>query len=282
MGVENFRQDKKFYLTIGVALGVLLLTLGYDSSMRKAAAVTRQNNLELEEELEDTTGKFLGQESVAERRLSVLKNELLPGVKGKIEFPDTLPTPSADSDPAVHLRRELTRIQRKMKNDAARKNIDIPERKWDIGDKIKQNNTPEEVAELRLRLAVTHAVIKQCIKSNIRRIRTIAHKEVIIEVIKDNTTTVVRRVPFVVEFEGDLYSVAGVLHAFQKEGSFLEVRGCRITDTGRGNTLSAKVHFAALRALDRSKVKETAGAATPRPKVHRGAPGRTIRRRPKY
>ncbi len=252
----NIEANKKFLLAIGVGLSVLLLGLGYDSSLRSSAATTSAKSADLEEELEEAKSKFLGFESIAESKNRILKTEFLPAMKAKLQFPDTLPKVHEGLDPAVQLREELTRIQRDAENDAARANMGIPGRDWDIGDKIKKRNTPREIAELRLRLSVTRAFVTRCIKSNMRRISKIEQKKATIEVIED-TPTVVRRVPVFVEFEGELSAIASVMLAFQREKSFLEVQSSQFRETGEPGMLNAKVQFAALMLLDRSKVKET-------------------------
>jgi hypothetical protein len=267
----NIDNKKKFFLIVGIGLGVLLLILGYDSSVRQASALARENSQSLEDELEDTKEKFLGLESRAESTNRILKKEFLPGIKAKIEFPDILSPAPKDQDSAVHLRQELMSLQRKRKNEAARKNLGLP-KDWDIGDKIKKNNTPQEISELRLRLAATNAMIKRCIDCNIRRIRKIAQKNAVIEVIED-TPTVVRRIPFLLEFEGDIRSVTAVMLSFQKEGNFLEVISADISDSPGKSVLLARLEMAILRMLDRSQVKEE-GALPP---VEKG-PSRPPRR----
>jgi len=253
----NIEDRKKFMLLVGVALGLLLLVLGYDSSIRQAAAVTRENNQNKGDELEDTKEKFVGLEGITGSTNEVLKKEFLPNMLAKLQFADTLP-PAPEGEQAVHLRKELMRLQREAKNSAARKSILIPEKNWDIGDKIKQNNTPEEVQDMRLRLSATYSFVKKCIESNVGSIKKIQQKSEIIEAI-ENTTKVIRRLPFAVEFEGGLFSIASVLHEFQKEGHFLELMGCEIEGSVKSGSLRTKAEFAILRVLDRSEVTSETG-----------------------
>jgi hypothetical protein len=265
---------------VGIALGILLLVLGYDSSIRQTSEAVARDNNETLEELEDTVKKFLGHEGVAERRNNILRKEFFPGVKAKLEFPDTLPQAPIDLDPAVHLRKELKRIQDDTRNRAARKDMAQPEYNWDIGNKIKKNNTPQEVAELRLRLSATSSVVDKCIESNMKQIRKIRQGKTVIEVVED-TPTVIRRLPFTVEVEGDLYSITAVLLAFQKEGNFLETMDCLVAETSKPGILSAKIELAALRMLDRSQVKGEAGVEIPAQRESSGSrpAGRRTRRK---
>ncbi len=270
-------ETKKFLLTVGIALGILLLMLGYDSSVRQEAAEAREDNQSKIEELEDTIDKFSGLEGSARKKNEVFKKESFPGINVKLEFPDTLSQPPEGVDPAFHLGQELKNIQGRAKNEARRKNITIPETNWDIRDKIKKNNTKQEVNELRLRLAATSALVNKCIESKVRRIRKLQHKEVTIEVV-EGTTTVVRRLPFLVEIEGDLYSLASVMLSFHKEGDFLEMQDCEINDLPGQDILLAKLRLAALRVLDRSQLKDEGRELPP---VRKEGGGRTPpRRRP--
>lgn len=285
----NIDENKKFLLIVGIALGMLFLLLGYDSSIRQNAQAMAKDNGKSIEDLEDTMHKFLGNEGMAEKRNEILKKEFLPDMKAKLEFPDSLPPAPVDLNPAVYLRQELMRMQRDAKNSATRKSISIPERDWDIGKKIRKTITPQEVAELRIRLSATSAVINKCIECNIKRVSKIQHKKATIEVV-ENTPTVVRRLPFSFEFEGDLSSVAGVMLSLrtrqaeggQKETNFLQVRGCEITDSSRPGVLVAKLYLATLRVLDRSNVKEETGEQPPEQKTPDSTPGRRGSRRQRY
>lgn len=255
-------ENKKFLLIVGISLGVLLLMLGYDSSIRQTAGAVAKDNSETLENLEDTISKFEGHESIAEGKNRILKKEFLPQTMAKLEFPDTLPPVPPDTDPAFHLGQELKNTQNRTRNDALRKNIPIPESDWDIREKIKKNNTPQEVAELRLRLSATSAMVKKCIESNVKKIRKIQHRKSTIEAI-EGTPTVIRRLPFSMEVEGDLYSIANILLSFQKEKAFLELRDCEVSDSPGRDILLAKMEMAALRVLDRSEIKEATGEAPP-------------------
>jgi hypothetical protein len=208
----NIDEKKRFFLIIGVGLGVLFLVMGYDSSMRQASALTRETNQSLEDKLEDTKDKFLGLEGRAQSTNRILKKEFLPDIKEKIEFLDTLPTIPPGEDAAFHLRQELANMQRKVKNEAARKSLTLPHN-WDIGDRIKKNNTEQYISKLRLRLAATNAVIKKCLECNARRIRKIAQKQETLNAIKGAPTKYLRRLPFLVEFEGSLQGKGAVCGA---------------------------------------------------------------------
>lgn len=273
----NIDEKKKFFLVLGIGLGVLLIVMGYDSSLRQASALMRDNCKSLEDELEDTKDKFLGLESLAENTNRILKKEFVPGIKAKIEFPDILPLTPKDQDSAVHLRQELMDLQRKRKNEAARKDLGLP-KDWDIGDKIKKNNTPQLISELRLRLAATNAVVERCIKSNARRIRKISHKSTVIETV-NNTTTVIRRIPFLVDLEADIRSLTGVLLSFQKEGNFIEMLDCEISGSSGKGILLAKLELAVVRVLDRSQIKDEDGVLPPVQQGTSKPPSRGTRRR---
>ena len=272
-------EEKRFFLVVGIALGVVLLVWGYDSSVRQAAAVTKEKNQADEEQLEDTKDRFIGVESIAGRRNEILRMEFMPDVVEKLEFPDTLAPAPPEIDPAFHLRKELSKMQEDAKHAAGRRNVNLPSTGWDISGKIKKNNTPQEVSELRLRLSATSAVVDGCINSNMKQIRKIRQDKTAIEVVED-TPTVIRRLPFTVEAEGDLYSITAVLLAFQKEGNFLETMDCVVAETSKPGVLSAKIELAALRMLDRSQVKGEAGVEIPtKPESGTKPTGRRTRRK---
>jgi hypothetical protein len=285
----NIDENKRFFLMVGIALGVVLLVWGYDSSIRQAAALTRERNLTDEEELEDTKDKFVGLESISRSRNEILKMEFMPDIREKLEFPDTLSQAPPEIDPAFHLRKELASIQEEAKHSADVKNMQLPTSGWDISEKIKKNNTPQEISELRLRLAATSAVVNACIAGGVVRLRRIEHKKAEIEVFED-TSAVVRRLPFYVEFEGNLRSVSEVMLAFQREngaaaagrGGFLETRACEISDAPGAGVLLVKVTFAVVRVLDRSQVAEVTGEELRPEKPSGKSPATGTTRRQRY
>jgi hypothetical protein len=260
-------ETKKFYLIVGIALGVLLLVMGYDSSTRGEAAEARDLSQDTEEELEEAKDKLSGREGIADNKNSILKEEFLPGVRAKMQYPGTI-SAVEDTDKAVlQLREDLRSGQKSVSHEAERKGIIVPKSDWDIGNMIRQNHTKEEVIELGIRLSATSSVLAKCIESNVRQIRKVQQKSITVENIEGSKTKVIRHIPLYVEFIGDLYSVANVMLSFQKEGSFLEIRTCEVSDSPGNGQLLAKIEFAALRMVDRS---EPAPAAEERPRSRTG------------
>ncbi len=268
-------ETKRFYLIVGIALCVLLFVMGYDSSTRGEASETRERSQDTEEEFEEAKDKLSGREGIADKKNRILREEFVPGIKAKLQFPGTISSVKDTDQAVLQLREDLRKGQKAVSNEAQRKGIVIPKSDWDIGNMIRQNHSEDEVIELSIRLSATSAVLGKCIESNVRQIRKVQQKAVIVESIEGTKTKVVRHIPLYVEFIGDLYSVANVMLAFQKEGSFLEVRSCEVSDSPGGGQLHAKIEFAAVRMVDRSdseKVSEEDPVTRP------GRPGRPGRR----
>jgi hypothetical protein len=264
----NIDETKRFYLIVGVALCVLLFVMGYDSSTRGEAADTRELSQDAEEELEEAKDKLTGREGIASKKNRILKEEFMPGIKAKMQFPGTISS-AKDTDQAVlKLREDLRGSQKSVLNEANRKGVVVPKSDWDIGNMIRQSHTEDEVIELSIRLSATSAVLGKCIESNVRQVRKVQQKSVVVEGIGGTKTKVIRHIPVYVEFIGDLYSVGNVMLSFQKEGSFLEVRSCEISDSPGNGQLLAKIEFAAVRMVDRS-TSETATEERPRSRTGR-------------
>ena len=270
-------ETKRFYLIVGAALCVLLFVMGYDSSTRGEAAETRELSQDTAEELEEAKDKLSGREGIAEKKNRILREEFVPGIKAKMQYPGTISS-AKDTDKAVlQLREDLRSGQKTISHEAQRKGIAVPKSDWDIGNMIRQNHTEEEVIELSIRLSATSAVLRKCIESNVRQIRKVQQKSIVVENIEGSKTKVIRHIPLYVEFIGDLYSIANVMLSFQKEGNFLEIRTCEINDTPGNKQLMAKVEFAALRMVDRA-ASEKASEERPHSRTgdKGGRPGRRV------
>jgi hypothetical protein len=267
----NIDETKRFYLMLGIAAGVLLLVMGYDSSTRGEAAATWELSQDAEEQLDEAKDKLSGREGLAEKKNRILKDEFMPSVKAKLQFPGTISS-AKDTDQAVlQLREDLRSSQKSVGYEAQRKNIALPTGDWDIGNMIRQSHTEEEVIELSIRLSMTSAVLGKCIESNVRQVRKVQQKSVVVENIEGSKTKVIRHIPLYVEFTGDLYSLANVMLSFQKEGSFLELRACEVDDSAGGGQILAKIELAAVRMVDRSAAEK---APKERPGGRDGREGR--------
>jgi hypothetical protein len=231
-------------------------------NMSKGAAEKARDNQRLAEEIEENKSKFLGAESVNIKKSRILRDEFLPALKAQLEFPDTLEPAPKEIDPAVHLKQILSESQREMKNDAARKSLIIPEKDWDIANKIKKENTPEEISELRLRLSATKKILATCIESGILKAVSVSQNQTSLEEI-ENTPYAIARFPVTLQIDSDLRGIANLLLTFQKKGNFLEVRSFSVkSKSERDSILSAQVEFAAIRFDEKSKLTKGEEART--------------------
>jgi len=267
----NIDETKKFYLILGISVGVLLLVMGYDSSTRGEAAETRELSQDAEEQLEEAKDKLGGREGIAGKKNRILKDEFMPSIKAKLQFAGTISSVKDTDQAVLQLREDLRSSQKSVSYEAQRKNVAVPTGDWDIGNMIRQSHTEDEVIELSIRLSMTSAVLGKCIESNVRQIRKVQQKSVVVENIEGSKTKVVRHIPLYLEIVGDLYSVANVMLSFQKEGSFLEMRTCEIEDFAGGGQIIAKMEFGAIRMVDRSAAEK---APDERPGSRAGKEGR--------
>jgi hypothetical protein len=247
---------KSFILKVTVGTGILLLLWGYSADMREGAAKTALSNQQLAQEIEENKGRFLGAESVSMKKNRILCDEFLPALKEQLEFPDTLEPAPKEIDPAVHLKQVLSESQRELRNDAARKSLVIPEREWDIANRIKKENTPEEISELRLRLSATRKILSTCIEGGVLKVVSVSQNLSALEEI-ENTPYAIARFPITIQIDSDLRGIANLLLSFQKKGNFLEVRSFSVkSKSERDSVLSAQIEFAAIRFDEKSKLSK--------------------------
>jgi hypothetical protein len=269
---------KSFILKVTIGTGVLLLLWGYSADMREGAAEVTLSNQRLAQEIEENKGKFLGSESASMKKNRILRDEFLPALKAQLEFPDTLEPVPKEMDPAVHLKQVLSESQRELRNEAARKSLIIPERDWDLANRIKKENTPEEISELRLRLSATRKILSTCIEGGVEKVVSVSQIQTALEEI-ENTPYAIGRFPIAIRLDSDLRGIANLLLTFQKKGNFLEVRSFSVKSKSEGDSaLSAQIEFAAIRFDEKSRFAKEI-EAKPQPATEQRIPLRVPRRR---
>ncbi len=229
MNLEAIWQThKKFIIQVISGAAVFLILMWVRSAIADSATRTAKSNASQEMAFMNKTAELAGAEGREKGRAKSLEEKLEPAVAQALMWntADGFTLPEGEASPAIFYASALSKASSDIGRRADRWNAQIPRRTSELGlqDEIEDSLVEDALA----RVDLVRGVVLKLLDAGVREISFVEPGEGQYTA-RQGDGRFLREVGIRVSFLGDTKLLAKVLEAFQKEGSFLQVRGCRVT-----------------------------------------------------
>lgn len=246
-----WQTHKPFILKVLGGALVFLVLAGVRGSLAESEAAQASKNRSQQAAIEDKIAQVKGKEGLEKGRAVALAETLEPALAQALFWTPSegYLLPEGEGSPALFYdgarKSAVDRVQR----HADRWNAQVPKGASGLG--LREEVAAPEVVESLAWADLVHRVAIALLDAGVRRIDALEPRAARYEK-RQGDEKFLRELPLGVSFEAKTELCGKALGAFQRQGSFLELRSCRLTRKGDdpGAPLTVEVELVALSLVD--------------------------------
>ena len=249
MDFEGLWQlHKRFILKVAGGALAFLVLLGVRSSIATGADRLARQNAQAQARVLDAASRLEGAEGLEKGRTAALAEELEPALLRELTWTlgDEYVLPPGEKSPALYYTTSLSKALSAVERHAARWNARVPRGASELG--LQEQVDERVVDEALARLDVVRQLVTKLLDAGVRIVDSVRPGDAEYRPRRSDERAL-RVLPVRVVFRATTTHLAAVLAALQVEGSFLEVRACRLSRAGEAADSTLEV--GALNLVDR-------------------------------
>jgi hypothetical protein len=252
----------KNWLFISGGIGVAFIFLSWWLSCMAEAEELRRENQSQKAEIEDIVARLSARDELIGLQELFKKQapEIIKAVGFGVDFP---PTPK-DISEEVFLKDEETKrrkvFEKTLKRAATSDPSIVYSMNWDLGNRIKNKMTEDEIEEMKARIVATDYLVNRALECGITRLNQIVQTQRIDEPL-EKLERVIVRYPITLRVSTKLEPLVSLLFSISLKNRFLQILELTVEqDIHSEGFLQATIVVAVVRMTE-MKAKEGAGGA---------------------